>query len=210
MGGALTPRQEHDLLVLRRHFFREKMGTFPERAHLYLLAAALPLGATIVEIGSWVGVGTCYLGRGLRAAGGGRLFAVDTFTGTTLNLATRAAWQNSVNRLGGSTLEMFEDNLRAMGLEKLVTPVVATSGEAALQWPGDPIDLLYIDGDHVYEAVKLDYECWASKVRTGGWIAFHDYDDRHPGVKRLVEEVLAGDLRGKPTRQVDGLLMVRL
>lgn len=37
-----------------------------------------------------------------------------------------------------------------------------------------PIDFLFIDGDHRYSGVKKDYELYASLVRPGGLIAFHD------------------------------------
>lgn len=36
------------------------------------------------------------------------------------------------------------------------------------------IDFLFIDGDHSYDGVKLDYEMYSSLVRSGGVIAFHD------------------------------------
>ncbi len=39
---------------------------------------------------------------------------------------------------------------------------------------GDPIDVLFIDGDHSYAGVKADFELWAPLVRSGGWILFHD------------------------------------
>jgi predicted O-methyltransferase YrrM len=38
----------------------------------------------------------------------------------------------------------------------------------------DPIDFLFIDGDHTYEGVKADFRDYASLVRPGGVIAFHD------------------------------------
>lgn len=37
-----------------------------------------------------------------------------------------------------------------------------------------PIDVLFIDGDHTYEGVKMDYEMYSPLVRKGGIIAFHD------------------------------------
>jgi len=36
------------------------------------------------------------------------------------------------------------------------------------------LDFLFIDGDHSYEGVKLDYEMYSPLVRKGGIIAFHD------------------------------------
>ena len=39
---------------------------------------------------------------------------------------------------------------------------------------GQPLDYLFIDGDHRYEGVKSDFEMYAPLVRSGGLIAFHD------------------------------------
>jgi len=38
----------------------------------------------------------------------------------------------------------------------------------------DPIDFLFIDGDHTYKGIKNDFEMYAPLVRKGGLIAFHD------------------------------------
>lgn len=39
---------------------------------------------------------------------------------------------------------------------------------------GNPLDFLFIDGDHRYEGVKADYEMYAPLVAQGGLIGFHD------------------------------------
>jgi predicted O-methyltransferase YrrM len=37
-----------------------------------------------------------------------------------------------------------------------------------------PIDFLFIDADHSYEAAKADWKQWFPKVRRNGYIALHD------------------------------------
>jgi predicted O-methyltransferase YrrM len=39
---------------------------------------------------------------------------------------------------------------------------------------GEPLDLLFIDGDHTFEGVEADYRMYAPLVRSGGLVAFHD------------------------------------
>jgi len=43
------------------------------------------------------------------------------------------------------------------------------------------IDFLFIDGDHSYEGVKMDFEMYSPLVRKGGIIAFHDIVEFPPG-----------------------------
>lgn len=39
------------------------------------------------------------------------------------------------------------------------------------------LDFLFIDGDHSYLGVKLDYVMYKEFVKPGGWIGFHDIKD---------------------------------
>jgi len=56
------------------------------------------------------------------------------------------------------------------------------------------IHLLFIDGDHLYPAVKADIAGWVPKVVMGGVVGFHDYGSLAPhvaGVKQAVNEWFA-------------------
>jgi predicted O-methyltransferase YrrM len=50
---------------------------------------------------------------------------------------------------------------------------VALSEQVARCWK-EPLDLVFIDGDHSEEACRLDWELWNPCVRPGGAVAFHD------------------------------------
>ncbi len=58
---------------------------------------------------------------------------------------------------------------------------------------GQPLDYLFIDGDHRYEGVKRDFEMYGPMVRKGGVIAFHDIvdgpSDAVGGVPRFWREI---------------------
>ena len=49
-------------------------------------------------------------------------------------------------------------------------------------------DFIYVDADHEYSAIKKDLNNWMPKLKRGGIIAGHDFDDRRPGVIRAVNE----------------------
>lgn len=50
----------------------------------------------------------------------------------------------------------------------------ATLREVKVLLDNSKVDFLFIDGDHTYESVKKDFECYSSLVKRGGIIAFHD------------------------------------
>jgi len=58
---------------------------------------------------------------------------------------------------------------------------------------GQPLDYLFIDGDHRYDGVKRDFEMYGPLVRKGGLIAFHDIvegpSDAVGGVPQFWREV---------------------
>jgi predicted O-methyltransferase YrrM len=68
------------------------------------------------------------------------------------------------------------------------------SHDAAQTW-SEPIDLLFIDGDHLEAGVRQDWEDWHEHVRPGGHVAFHDsrQDKPHgrglPGPTKVVDDL---------------------
>ena len=143
--------------------------------------------AVCVEIGSAHGRSTCFIGAALRDLGRGHLFAIDPHTATNWND------DGSVE-----TLVALQRNLRWVGVEQYVTVVRDTSAAAAAHWQ-QPIDFLFIDGDHSYAGVKNDWQLFAPFVQPLGAVIFHDtlwrVDAKLPparadmGVPQFVEEL---------------------
>jgi predicted O-methyltransferase YrrM len=85
------------------------------------------------------------------------------------------------------------DTLRRYGLDGKVHLVVADSRK--VEPPAEPLELLFIDGDHSYDGAKADFERWQAFVRPDGHVLFHDavdaggYGNVYPGVARLVTEI---------------------
>jgi hypothetical protein len=50
------------------------------------------------------------------------------------------------------------------------------SVRAAKQTPHE-YDLVFLDADHSYAGCKADIEAWATKVKPGGWLGGHDYEN---------------------------------
>lgn len=69
----------------------------------------------------------------------------------------------------------------------------ATSIEAATSVPNHSMDMVFIDADHSYKAVKQDIATWLPKVKSGGYLGGHDYAHPHYnfGVKQAVDEIFS-------------------
>ena len=58
---------------------------------------------------------------------------------------------------------------------KNVEIIRKTSEEASKNFEDNSLDFVYLDGDHSYEAVKLDLQCWYPKLNEYGVMCGDDY-----------------------------------
>jgi predicted O-methyltransferase YrrM len=156
--------------------------TDEEGEALYDLARACTGRGVIVEIGSWKGKSTVCLGLGSRAGDGVRIFAIDP---------------HADYRFGD-----FKANVERAGISDLVTPVPSLSQDAADGFD-EPIELLFVDGSHVEEDVRVDFDRWVPKVVDEGWVAFHD-TTWTAGPRRVVGERIYRSRTFKDVRFVLG------
>ena len=152
---------------------------------LYNLAKNCKGKGVIVEIGSWRGKSTIWLANGSKNGAGAKVYAIDPHIGSPEH-------QKEFGKV--ETFEDFKKNIEQAGISDFVVPLVKTSEEAAKQWSGEPIELLWIDGAHEYDMVKLDFDSWEPYLVEGGTIAFHDTGLRgskdREGPKQFVEKYI--------------------
>jgi predicted O-methyltransferase YrrM len=149
-----------------------------EAAKLMELARSARSGKVIVEIGSYRGRSTLALAFGSLQGNNSRIYAVDPhlpFVGVF------------GGKFGPNDQRALYLNLVKAGVGHLVFIVSLHSLTAAKGWPHQDIDLLWIDGDHRYEAVRGDYNGWYPHVAIGGVIAFHDNDAE--GIRAIINEI---------------------
>jgi cephalosporin hydroxylase len=54
---------------------------------------------------------------------------------------------------------------------------------------------VFIDAQHDYHSVKEDISAWLPLIKSGGWIAGHDFSGEWTGVKKAVEEIFGSDYK---------------
>jgi len=156
----------------------DRIPSYVNRAELVALyhqARLCPKGAIALEIGSYLGASACYIAAGL-ATHGGTLFCVDT-------------WENDAMSEGRrDTFDAFKRNIE--GASHLIRPVRKRSEDLEVTDIAVPLSLVFIDGDHSYDAVKRDFEKVEPWLARNGVLVFHDFGRSKPGVTRFVAEVL--------------------
>ncbi len=79
-----------------------------------------------------------------------------------------------------------------LGVGGIPTFIEGESQQEALSWNKEkPIDLLFIDGNHMFYGVVFDMLSWFPLVRKGGRIMLHDYNHSSgPGVMKAVHNFI--------------------
>lgn len=153
-------------------------------------ASAVP-GAPFVEIGSYCGRSTVWLGAAARSAGT-VVFAVDHHRGSEEN---QPGWQwhdptvvdERIGRM--DTLPSFRATIHDAGLEEWVIAVVGRSPDVARYW-AIPAAFVFIDGGHGTEPARADYTGWSPHVAVGGTLAIHDvFPDPADGGRPPYEDI---------------------
>ncbi len=132
----------------------------------FLYDAALEM-KSIVELGSYLGRSTVALAEGCK----GGIFAVDHWN-----------WTEGLGlEMDGTEYEQFKENTKDFNN---IIVLKVTTQEASKHFA--KVDMVFIDADHRYEAVKQDIETWLP--RTHILLCGHDYDEE--GVKKAVDELI--------------------
>jgi predicted O-methyltransferase YrrM len=173
-----------------------------------------PLGP-VIEIGSYCGKSSVYLGSGVREAGG-VLVCVDHHRGNEEQQPGELyhdadLYDADADRL--DSLHTLRQTLREAELEETVALMVTTSAGAAALFGGEA-GMVFIDGGHTHEAANADYEAWSGRVVRGGVLAIHDlFPDPAEGGQAPIEiyrrALSSGAFNELPTTKTLGVLRKR-
>lgn len=137
----------------------------------------------VLEIGSYCGKSTIYLGLACRSTDS-TVFALDHHRGSEEHQLGEFFHDPALYDAGAGVMDSFREfrrNIHRAGLDDVVVPVVAGSEAAARHWQ-TPLAMVFIDGGHSLDAALTDYRCWTSHLMRGGILAIHDvFEDAYEG-----------------------------
>ncbi len=142
---------------------------------LYEYARLCAPQGPVLEIGSYCGKSTVYLGAACQSVGG-LLYALDHHRGSEEHQLGEAYHDPQLYDADAGRMDSFREFRRTIQraqLEDTVVPIVAPSKLAARHW-ATPLSMVFIDGGHSMEAALNDYRCWSGHIQQGGWLAIHD------------------------------------
>lgn len=144
------------------------------------LVGSIPDGGIFVECGAWLGKSSAYLCD--ISNDRIKIYIVDHWLGSINERLTTHKLAN--------THDIYKIFCSNMGDRKF-TALRMSSVEASTTFDDQSCDVVYIDMEHTYDAVKQDIACWLPKIKQNGILAGHDYD--WPEVKRAVLETFGGE-----------------
>ena len=187
-----------------------------EGRRLYTLALEAGQRGACLEIGSYCGKSTLYLGAACRC-NNAVLFSVDHHRGSEEQQPGEEYFDPDLyDPFSGrfDSVRNFRQTLAQGGLEDTVVPIVCHSKLAARQW-ATPLSLVFIDGGHAHETVATDYHAWSPHIIMEGFLLFHDvFEDPRQGGQAPYQVYKAaietGDYREHPMTGSLGVLQKKI
>lgn len=182
----LEPRPWPELSIPGHFWFRNAYSLLLEE----LVARGTP--AVWVEVGVFQGQSLAWLGREVLTRGlDVTIHGVDTFDGWTGALrgkALRAAFDGYTGELG-----------KALGDRWHVHAMTSVQGSCLFR--PKTVDVVWLDADHSYDAVRRDISVWQPNVKEGGVIGGDDwnFEETSRAVRSTGKhELVPGEREGGP------------
>lgn len=182
-GDGLLPAIAHDMVAHPRY-----SGAQLRAAEVL---ARLPAGPVI---GAEIGVFAGDMSRQLLDRSDLQLLMVDSWEGDGKAYAGDSGdWHSGLTQTKQDDYRASAQRVASASGRGSI--IAARSGEAAKFVADGTLDFVFIDADHSYDGVKADIAAWLPKLKPGGLLSGHDYDNpEFPkfGVARAVDEFVAG------------------
>jgi SAM-dependent methyltransferase len=185
-----------------------------EANSLYEVASSLKGDApVVVEIGVWQGRSVYIISRALKEKAGAKIYCIDPFNADS-SPEEAEIYRSRSSKFQKSLKDRFLEISETHGFRQKIEVLEGYSFDFAPSW-SRPIDFLYIDAGHTYEAVARDFKEWSGFVREGGYILFHDVNfeetsgDWKSGPAEMVKRHLLEDEKFTIHKYVDSLFVAK-
>lgn len=142
-------------------------------------------GGTFVEVGSWKGRSTSFIGK-VCNENGTRLVCVDHWASSNDLLKDRYDAALAVEDVQAT----FRTNMRELGI--VVDVMAMPSLEAARLFEPASVDRIFLDGSHDGDSVAADLAAWSTRLKPDGILAGHDYQPKYDGLRVAVNDFAKG------------------
>ncbi|OGW81892.1 MAG: hypothetical protein A3G33_05280 [Omnitrophica bacterium RIFCSPLOWO2_12_FULL_44_17] len=135
-----------------------------------LARAAAKRNCWFLEVGSWCGDSALILGAVAKKMSG-KLLCIDWWKGSDESDLSWFAKNNDI-------FSIFWERIKHAGLEDAVIPIRTTSETVVHFLKQKMFDLVYLDSDHRYDAVRNTLKSYSPLVLKGGIFCGHDCEGR--------------------------------
>lgn len=139
----------------------------------------------LVEVGVWKGHSVSFLAKEIKKLKyEAKIYAVDLWDNTY-------KWEDRPKLRGQVPIlyDIYNENKKQNGVSDIIIDLKGMSWEMADKFEDGAVDFVFIDADHSYESVVKDINAWLPKIKKGGMISGHDYNNSC-GVKQAVTELI--------------------
>lgn len=137
--------------------------------------AKVSKATTVLEVGSYKGASAVCFAKGSPVAS--KIYCIDT-------------WDNrSMSEGQYDTFDTFKNN--TLKFSSQIIPVRGNSCDVISSLSDLKIDILFLDGDHSYDAVLNDFTNYFPLLRKDGYLLMHDVGWAE-GVQRVVNNQVVG------------------
>lgn len=155
---------------MEHYYDKIEQGWFDFHDFYARMVKEAPDPAHFVEVGCWMGKSTVFLGVEIANSDKKiQLDAVDTWKGSIGEPAFTMFAQDK------DVYAVFQENIEP--LKHIIKPIRMYSMHAAKLYEDASLDMVFIDASHDYISVREDCDAWRPKVKPGGIIAGHDFDN---------------------------------
>ena len=133
----------------------------------------------IIEVGSWKGDSAIAMAKANPRV---RITCVDTWEGSSSDHTINRAKEEDV-------FAAFKKNVADAGVAHQICVRRGKSHDVAGEWDGGKVDMVFIDANHTYDAVRDDIRSWLPHLMPDGVMLGHDYmTTNFPGLTQAVKE----------------------